>query len=114
MKTNKIQTVAYDVSGGDSSFDTLPFEGVNFLEVQFFYTSLNKADHKIRLQESVDGINFHDSKDSSGNTIEIIIDNSLTNDILKSYDFNTKFFRFQFIEGTSGTGTLDKLIIMME
>ena len=114
MKNYKTLTPAYDVSGGDSNFESLPFLGSNFLEVQFFYTSLNQTDHKIKLQESVDKVNFVDSIDSSGSPIEITIDNSLSFDILKINDFNTAYFRFQFIEGTSGTGTIDKLMIMSE
>ena len=115
MKQNVNQEVAYDVSSGDKDFDDFVFEGVHDIILQFFYTALNKADHKIRLQESLDGVNFINSKDSSGALVEITIDNSLTNDILRyTLEFNTKFARFQFIEGTAGTGTIDKLIIMTE
>lgn len=114
MKTYKTQIVAYDVSGGNEDFDSLVFEGREFLAVQLYYTSLNQSNHKLRLQESLDGVNFLDSLDSSGTTIEITIDNSILTDILKVNDFNTKYYRFQFIKGTTGTGTLDKLIIVME
>lgn len=114
MKSYKTLSTAYDVSGGDENFETLSFLGINFLAVQFFYTSLNQADHKLRLQESIDGVNFLDSVDSGGSAIEITIDNALSTDILKIFDFNTVFYRFQFIEGTSGTGTLDKLMIVTE
>lgn len=114
MKTTTVQTPEYDVSGGDKNFDSLTFEGSNFMGVQFYYTSLNQTNHKLRLQESLDGVNFLNSMDSSGNNIEITIDNSIATDILKASDFNTKYFRFQFIEGTAGTGTFDKLIIVTE
>jgi len=114
MKTYNEQAVNYDVSGGDANFDSLVFEGNNFLAVQFFYTSLNQADHKIKLQESIDKINYVDSLDSSGSAIEMTINNALANDILKVYNYNTVSYRFQFIEGTAGTGTIDKLIIVTE
>ncbi len=114
MKNYTTLIPAYDVSGGDENFESIPFLGEKDLSIQFFYTSLNQADHKLRLQESQDGINFLDSKDSAGNTIEMTIDNSLSVDILKVYDFNTVYIQLQFIEGTSGTGTIDKLLIMME
>lgn len=114
MKTYKTIELNYDVSGGDESFDSVEFTGSKDLIVQFYYTSLNQADHKIRLQESLDGINFLDSLDTSGNVIEITIDNSISTDILKIRDFNTAHFRLQFVEGTAGTGTIDSLKIMME
>lgn len=114
MKNYKTLTPAYDVSGGDKDFDSIAFEGKEFLEVQFFFSDLDESDHKLRLQESLDGNNFVDSKDSDGNTIEIVIDNALEFDILKVLSFNTVHFRFQFIKGTTGTGTIDKLKIMME
>lgn len=114
MKAKTIQTPAYDVSGGNTNFDIVPFEGNSFIAVQFYYTSLNQANHKLRLQESIDGVNFLDSLDSSGNNIEITIDNSIATDILKAFDFNTSYIRFQFVEGTTGTGTFDKLNIVME
>ena len=114
MKEIKEYTIDYDVSGGDENFEAIPFTGDKDLALQFFYTSLDEADHKIRLQESLNGVNFLDSVDSSGSTIEIIIDNTLDNDILKVSDFNTGFIRFQFIEGTTGTGTIDSFKILME
>ena len=114
MKNYETLTPAYDVSGGDENFTKVPFLGEKDLSIQFFYTSLDEADHKLRLQESLDGVNFLDSKDSAGNTIEMVIDNSLSVDILKVNDFNTAYIRPQFIEGTAGTGTFDKLLIMME
>ena len=114
MKNYKNQIVAYDVSGGDSNFDSIPFDGKTFLAVQLFYTSLNQADHTLKLQESLDGVNFIDALDTSGTAIELTIDNSLTTDILKVYDYNTAHIRFQFIEGTTGTGTIDKLMILSE
>lgn len=114
MKTHKILEPNYDVSGGDKNFDSLVFDGENFLGVQFFYTSLNQSDHKFRLRESIDGVNFLDSKDSSGSTIEMTIDNSITSDVLKVYNFNTAYIELSFIEGTSGTGTIDKIKIITE
>ena len=114
MKNYKIQDIDYDVSGGDSNFESLVFEGENFLGVQIYYTSLSQAHHKIKLQESLDGVSFLDSLDSSGNTIEITLNNSLANDIMKVYNFNTGYVRFSFVEGTSGTGTIDKLKIITE
>ena len=114
MKNYKTQEVSYDVSGGDKTWDSFPFEGSSFIGVQFFYTSLNQADHTLRLQESIDGVNFVDALDTSGSVIEMTIDNSLSSDILKSYNYNTAYVRFQFIEGTTGTGTIDKLMIVIE
>ena len=114
MKNYKTLTTAYDVSGGDKNFDNVVFEGTNNLNIQFFFTSLNKADHKLRLQESVDGVNFVDSLDADDNIIEMVIDNTLTNDILDVIEFNTAHFRLQFIEGTAGTGTIDFIKILME
>lgn len=115
MKTNIAQTPAYDVSGGDENFENFVYEGNGDIICQFYFTSLNKADHKIRLQESLDNVNFIDTKDSSGNVVEMIINNSLTNDILRyTEEFNSNFARFQFIEGTAGTGIIDKLKILMQ
>ena len=114
MKNYTTLTPAYDVSGGDKNFEKVPFLGNKDLSVQFFYTSLDESDHKLRLQESLDGVNFLDSKDTAGNTIEMVIDNSLSTDILKVQDFNTVYFSLQFIEGTAGTGTFDKILIMTE
>jgi hypothetical protein len=105
---------AYDVSGGDTNFDTIAFEGNNFLGVQIYYTSLNQADHKIKLRESLDGVDFLDSEDSSGNAIEITLNNAVTSDIMKVYNFNTTYVGFSFVEGTTGTGTIDKLKIITE
>lgn len=114
MKELKVLNPAYDVSGGDHAFESDTFNGEYIIGVQYFYTSLNQADHKIRLQESFDGVNYVDSVDSSGSTIEMTIDNSLSVDILKAYDFSTRFYRFKFIEGTTGTGTIDTLKIFTE
>ena len=114
MKTYKTQEVSYDVSGGDSAFDSFAYQGIDYLAVQLFYTSLSQADGKLRLQESIDGVNFVDAEDSSGNAIEITINNALTNDILSVKSFNAAFIRFKFIEGTAGTGTIDTLRIVME
>jgi hypothetical protein len=114
MKTYKIIEPNYDVSGGDTSFESIEFAGIKYLIIQFYYTSLNQIDHKIRLQESLDGKNFVNSLDSCGSNIEITINNAISTDILRVIDFNTAYFRLQFIEGTSGTGTIDLLKIMME
>ncbi len=114
MKTYKEINPNYDVSGGDTFFESFPFEGKEFIAIQLFYTSISQADATIRLQESIDGVNFIDSKDSSGSNIELTIDNSLTSDILKAFDFNTANIRFRYIEGTAATGTIDKLKIMFE
>ncbi len=114
MKTYEKQNPAYDVSGGDTNFEKVQFSGVNFLGIQLFYTSLNQVDHKIRLQESIDGNNFVDSLDGNGNTIEMVIDNTLITDILNVAGFNTAFYRLQFIEGTTGTGIIDNIKYLME
>lgn len=114
MKNFATITPAYDVSGGDTNFETIPFEGTNFLGVQIYYTSLNQSDHKIKLRESIDGVNFLDSEDSSGNAIEMVINNAVTSDILKVYNFNAGYVGFSFVEGTTGTGTIDKLKIITE
>ena len=114
MKSYKTLLPAYDVSGGDEDFEVITFQGMKSLIVQFYYTSLNQTDHKLRIQESLDGVNFLDSKDSSGSVIEITIDNSLSTDILKVYEFNTAYIKPQFIEGTAGTGTIDELKFLME
>ena len=114
MKTYKTVTPDYDVSGGDYEFESFTFEGKSFFGVQIFYSSLNQADHKIRLQESIDGINFIDSKDDAGNYIEITLDNTIPSDILKIYNFNSGFVRPKFIEGTAGTGTIDTIKMLFE
>jgi len=115
MKTSETQIVNYSVAGGDTNFDSFVYTGQRDIVVQLFYTSLNQADHKLRLQKSLDGVNFLDAKDGSGTTIEITINNAISTDILEAINsFNTKFARFQFIEGTAGTGTIDKLLILME
>ena len=114
MKNFKILTPAYDVSGGDTNFETVPFEGDNFIGVQIYYTSLNQADHKIKLRESLDGVNFLDSEDADGNTIEMTINNAIASDILKVYNFNTGYIGLSFVEGTTGTGTIDKIKIITE
>lgn len=114
MKHYVNQTPAYDVSGGSTNFDKVSFLGSRFLSVQIFYTSISVSDAKIRLQESLDGVNFVDSKDESGNTIEMVLNNALTNDILCVVDFNTAFFRLQYIEGTAATGSIDSLKMMFE
>jgi len=114
MKTQIILEPNYDVSGGDTFFEGQVFSGTKFLEVQLFYSSLSQADSKLRLQECLDGVNYIDSVDSSNSPIEITIDNTLTTDIVKVNEYNTAKFRFRFVEGTAGTGTIDKLMILME
>lgn len=114
MKNYKTLTPAYDVSGGDENFDLVEFGGENYLAIQFYYSSINQADATLRLQESLDGVNWITSVDSSGNDIEMVIDNSLSTDMLKAYNFNTAYIRLQYIEGTAATGTFDKIKIMME
>ncbi len=114
MKSYKTLTPAYDVSGGDENFEGIAFNGENHLVAQFYYTTINQVDAKFRLQESLDNVNFLDSLDSAGNTIEMTIDNSISTDILKVSDFTSAYIRFQYIEGTAATGTFDKIKIMME
>jgi hypothetical protein len=114
MKTNITQELNYDVSGGDTVFDSVEMNGQTYISFQIYYTSLDQADHKIKIQESLDGVNFIDSVDSSSNIIEITLDNTITNDILKIVHFNTNYFRAAFVEGTAGTGTVDKIKIMTE
>lgn len=112
MKNTKILNTDYDVSGGDKNFETIVNEGKDTLLVQYFVKSLSQIDNKLRLQISLDGVNFVDYVDNSGTTAEITLDE--TSDILKIDNFNTSFFRFQFVEGTAGTGTLEKLIILTQ
>ena len=78
------------------------------------FASLNQNDHKIRIQESLDGANYTDSKDNQGNFLEITLDSSLTGDIIKVDDFNADYIRARFIEGTTGTGTISTLNYLME
>lgn len=114
MKTTRTILPVYSVAGGDTNFEGLRFEGTNFLEVQIFFASLNKDDHKIRIQESTDGSDYVDSKDSAGNFLEITLLSSLTSDIIKVDDFNADYIRARFIEGTTGTGTITKINFLME
>ena len=83
MKTTKTISPAYAVAGGDTVFEGFKFIGDNFLELQITFASLNKDDHKIRIQESADGINYTDSKDGSGNYLDIVLLSSLVSDIIK-------------------------------
>lgn len=114
MKTNIEQAINYDVSGGDAEFDSTLSHGRDYVSFQIFYSNLNQADHKTRIMESLNGVDFIDSVDAGGNAIEIILDNSRTSDILKIVNFNTNYFKVRFIEGTPGTGTIDNIKIMTE
>jgi len=114
MKIYNTLEPAYDVSGGDANFDSIPFEGKTFIGVQFFYTSISQADATFRLQESLDGVNFIDSQDSSGSDIELTINNTISTDILKAFDFNTGYIRIRYIEGTAATGTVNKIKFLFE
>lgn len=114
MKTNIEQAINYDVSGGDAEFEGVVSSGKDYISFQIFYSNLNQADHTIRIQECLDGVNYVDSVDAAGDYIEIVLDNTLTNDIIKIVNFNTNNFRCRFIEGTSGTGTIDRIKVMTE
>ncbi len=114
MKTTKTIPTAYSVAGGDTNFEGLRFKGINFLEVQIIFASLNQSDHKIRIQESTDGVEYTDSKDANGDFLEITLSGSLTNDIIKVDDFNADYIRARFIEGTTGTGTITQINFLME
>lgn len=114
MKNYIKQEPAYDVSGGDKNFDSFEFKGDKAIICQLHQSSLNQTDHKLRLQTSLDNVNFNDALDESGNQIEITISNSLATSALFKYDFTAKYCRFQFVEGTTGTGTIDELDIMTE
>ena len=114
MKKYNIIEPGYDVSGGDTFFDSFTFEGRDFFAAQIYYTSISQADAVIRLQESLDGVNWLDSKDSAGNDIEITINNVISSDILKIFEFNTGFVRLRYIQGTAATGTIDKIKLLFE
>lgn len=114
MKTTKTISPAYSVAGGDTVFEGFKFSGDNFLELQITFASLDETDHKIRIQESADGVNYTDSKDSSGNYIDIVLLSTLVSDIIKVNDFNAYYVRARFIEGTTGTGTISTLKFIME
>jgi hypothetical protein len=114
MKTYKELNPNYDVAGGDTFFESFPFEGKEFIAAQFFYSSISQADAVFRLQESIDGVNYLDSKDNSGSDIEITLNNAIPSDIIKAFDFNTGYVRFRYIEGTAATGTIDKIKLMFE
>ncbi len=114
MKTKKTISPTYSVAGGDTVFEGLRFKGNNFLELQIIYTTLNQGDHKIRIQESTNGENYTDSKDSQGNLLEITLSTSVLNDIIKVDNFNADYIRARFIEGTTGTGTISTLNFLME
>ena len=114
IKTKKRQEVNYDVSGGSVDFEKMVFEGSEFLGVQINYTSLNQSDSKIRLQESIDGLNFVDSIDGSGSLIEITLNNTINSDIINVSNFNTLFFRLKFIQGTTTAGTIDSFHILTQ
>ena len=114
MKTIESIFPAYSVAGGDKNFETIAYKGSNFLGVQIFYTSFSKGDNKIRLQESIDGAQYVDSKDANGNYIEIILATANASDMIKVDDFHAEYVRARFIEGTSGTGTISKINFLME
>lgn len=114
MKTKKTINPDYSVAGGNTNFEGLKFIGSSFLELQIIYTTLNKDDHKIRIQESTDGQNYTDSKDNQGNFLELTLSTSVLNDIIKVDDFNADYIRARFIEGTTGTGTISILNFLME
>ena len=116
MKTYINQEINYDVSGVEATFDSIVCSAnEGDISIQFYHSDLNKADHKLVLQESSDNVNFVDSKDQSGSTVEIVIDNTLSNDILRvAKSFNVPYARLKFVEGTTGTGKINNFKIMME
>jgi hypothetical protein len=108
MNTKKTILPGYSVAGGDTVFEGLKFTGTDFILIQVYHTTLNKTDHKIRLQESTDGVGYEDSEDENGNNIEMTLDQATTA-MMKFTNFNTNYYRVRFIEGTTGTGTISKI-----
>ena len=114
MKTIKTITPAYDVSGGDKSFDGVPYVGSENLSVQVFYTGFNKNDNKIRLQESIGGDEYVDSVDENEAYIEVTLASTLTSEMINVSGFRADFIRVRFVEGTSGIGTISQFNFLME
>lgn len=115
MRTYPEQKTNYDVTGGTTEFGRLPHEGEGImLELQIFYTDLSQNDNKIVLQDSLDGINWHDAEDSSGTVMDVILLKAAKTAMLRIVGFSSKYIRAKFLEGTTGTGTIDKIMYMMQ
>ena len=104
--------INHDVSTGNLTTRSVVFEGSDTLLVQIYYKNLSLTTNTIQLQQSNDGRAFVNSKDSNGDLIRIVLDNSLTTDILNVKEFCTNHFRFVITCG--GTGTIEKLDILIK
>ncbi|MDP2723216.1 MAG: hypothetical protein Q8O72_10695 [Bacteroidales bacterium] len=99
----KTLNVNYNISGGDHVFEAIQLDNDN-LAISVIYTGINSTDAELRLEQSVDGINFNEVPGS----------NQTINNAKPSHMFNILakrglFIRLVLIIHSATAGLINKI-----
>lgn len=109
-KDKKIINENYDLSGGAKSFDKIAVPQGENVTIQVTYSDVDQADMKLKVEQSLDGLNFDDISDANGDPLEITVDNTNASLTLSAVDLNTSWVRLTISDiGTVSTGTIDSI-----
>lgn len=97
------------VATNNITSDPQPGMSFNWAALQLIAVNFNTADATIKLQDSIDGLNWNDV---DGATITIASGGS--SNIIRYTNFATGYIRAVFSKGTNSAGTLSAILFFKE
>ncbi len=103
------QILNYNLSGGDHVFPGIELKNLNLnASIQLNYTGINSADVQVKLEMSLDGVNFDEIPTSL-----VTLDNTKDSHTWIILGLITNYIRLKVIVNTATAGTLDEMLIKL-
>lgn len=100
------KSVPYNISGGNSSWISSDIGFAKFVGVQVNGVNVSAADTIVKIQDSIDGINFTDITGAS-----ITLASGSSSNMYRISNFSGRFVKAVLVVGSSVVGTIEVLCI---